>query len=69
MKTAAAVAVELPPVKCPTCAAPVPAAHAANVETTYLRCPACGDVWNPVRRTTVSAAPRWTGFSPTFRGR
>jgi hypothetical protein len=64
----AAPALDSPPVKCPTCAAEVATAGAGSVETTYLRCPVCGEVWNPVRRTT---APRqhWIRYGATAPGR
>lgn len=36
-------------VHCPSCRAPQVAESANNAETTYLRCPSCGEVWNALR--------------------
>jgi uncharacterized Zn finger protein len=39
-------------VHCPSCGAAQAAEPANNAETTYLRCPSCGEVWNALRHHT-----------------
>jgi hypothetical protein len=58
---------DAPPVRCPTCAALVAAVHSSKADTTYLRCDACGDVWNPSRRVPAYEPPRYFRFGSTSR--
>ena len=54
-------------VTCPTCSAQVAAVPAAKADTTYLRCQACGDVWNPSRRVAAFQQPRYFRLGSTSR--